>query len=182
MNYSKYKNFIIDILFLRKKLNVNRAKSVLDIEFDSYQDLGAKLVIFDMDDTLTEFLGKPKQKVIDLLNGLKNKDFNLAIFSNSSKERTKELENIFKELDIYSLTRSDKPHPEGYREIMARYNVTPEQTIMIGDRLGTDIYGAFLADIKYLFLVEPYSYVFKGKKAPVYIRLIRSLEKKLASI
>jgi predicted HAD superfamily phosphohydrolase YqeG len=47
---------------------------------------------------------------------------------------------------------------------------------MVGDRVGTDLWGAYLAGIKYRILVKPYSKSFGGQSAGVILKILKFFE------
>jgi predicted HAD superfamily phosphohydrolase YqeG len=61
---------------------------------------------------------------------------------------------------------------------MEHLKTGPRNTAMVGDRPGTDMWGAHRAGIKHTILVEPYSEAFGGKKPGAIIRLARAAEKR----
>ncbi|MBU0976088.1 MAG: HAD-IIIA family hydrolase [Patescibacteria group bacterium] len=176
MNYTKYIEFWLKGILGRKKVIIDRIKSVSEIDFRGLKT-SADLAIFDFDDTLVEFGGQLNSDMFDLLKKLKSMKYEVAVFSNCSKQRTEELDKILKPLGIYNVVRSDKPSPKGFIETMKHFDISPEKTIAIGDKIGTEMYGAYLAGIKFRILVEPFSYIFGGKKASIFHRILRKTEK-----
>ena len=79
-------------------------------------------------------------KVLDLIKELKEKNYNVYILSNLNKEahdvylRT----NLFDLVDGYVLSYKEhhiKPHQGIYKILIERYNLIPEESIFIDDRL-----------------------------------------------
>ncbi len=177
MDFAAYLKFWTKVV--PGKLNIvdERARSVFEIDFERLKEDGFKLVIFDVDDTIDDFHGEITTRARDFLKELQNSGYKVGVFSNSKKERMGYLNDLFKKLNIYNVYRSDKPNPLGFVEIMKHYEISPDNTIMVGDRIGTDILGAYLARIKKKILVEPFSEVFGGKKSGSFDRIIRKLEK-----
>jgi HAD superfamily hydrolase (TIGR01662 family) len=176
MNYKKYLNFWIHVFTKKERIITSQEKSVFDIDFARLtKDIN--LIIFDFDDTLVDFLGELKQDSLDLLNKLKQEGFEIAIFSNCTKKRFKELESMVSKLDVFLVTKRDKPSPDGFLQAVENFNTSPQKTVAIGDKIGTEMYGAFLAGIDKRILVEPYSYILGGKKANIFHRFVRKVEK-----
>ncbi len=165
----------------KKDLVTKKTESIFDIDFHLLKTEGFSLVIFDVDDTIDDYLGEIEGRSLQLLKDLQSVGFKVGIFSNSKPKRTKYLTEFFGQLNIYNVNRSDKPNPAGYFEILNHYKISPEETIMIGDKLGTDMFGAYLAGIKMRILVEPFSSVFDGRKAKLLDRLVRDIEKMFKS-
>jgi HAD superfamily phosphatase (TIGR01668 family) len=158
------------------KIRTLTAKSIYDIDYQRLKNAGIKLLVFDVDDTIAEHKGTIPERTTVLFKHLSLIGFKLALFSNCSTARTRELDKLFAGLDIYNSQRSDKPNPVGYLEICEHYKVVPEQAAMIGEKMGTDIYGGYLAKYKERILVQPFTEVFSGKKANLAIRILRRME------
>lgn len=176
MDYSKYLQFWTKGILGKKKIITDKKESVYGIDFESLKK-DVDLVIFDFDDTLVDFKGQLDSDMSDFLDVLIQKGYKIGVFSNCSEQRSEELHGILDPLGIYSVQRSDKPSPAGFVEVMEHYQISPDKTIAVGDKLGTEMYGAYLAGIKYRILVEPFSSVFGGKRASVFHRIVRKVEK-----
>lgn len=176
MNYKKYLTFYTEALPKRWRLPTGREKSIFDINFDNLKS-EIDLVIFDFDDTLSDFHGGINSSSEKLLNKLQKLKFNIAVLSNCSEERADFLDKLLAKWNILSVRGSNKPSEGGFLQAMQHYNVASDRTMAVGDKLGTDIYGAYLAKIKYRIIVEPYSKLFGGKKAELYNRVVRKFEK-----
>jgi len=175
MKLSAYISFAHDLLFTRYKFVTEKHRSIFDIDY-SRDVKKCKLIIFDFDDTLSDHTGVITRKTEDLMRSLQDQGLKLAVFSNCTKKRTKFLDNLLSRYRIYNVARSDKPDKAGYEEVMTAYHITPERTMMVGDRLGTDIYGGYKADIRFRIQVEPYSYVFGGNQVHIILKVVRKLE------
>lgn len=162
--------------FKQKGIVTDKAKSIFDIDFASFKQQ-ADLLIFDVDDTLTAFKQEIPQDTLDLMADLKSKGWQIAVYSNCSEQRSRELTQIFSPLKITSQMQSEKPKAEGYLQLAKEVNIDPFRAIMIGDKIGTDLYGAYLAGIKHRILVEPYSKVHKKPGADIFNKLVRYIEK-----
>jgi predicted HAD superfamily phosphohydrolase YqeG len=178
MNYTKYLQFYYKALLKRQVIITQQSKSVFDIDYTSLRK-ESNLIIFDYDDTLVDFLGSIGEDSISLLNKLKKMGFDLAVFSNCTPKRAKELMAVLSKLNVYNVTGSDKPSPRGFIEAINHFKTTPEKTIAVGDKLGTEMYGAYLANIKHRIIVNPFSYIHGGQKANFFHRCIRKFEKVL---
>lgn len=174
MDNKTYAKFWLETLF-KNNFASYTAKSIHAINYDDYFQKGYRLLIFDYDDTLTDFHGNLSQQTKDLLKFLST-GYKIAILSNFPPKREKSMKRNFEGLDVYFCKDSNKPNTAGYEEIMNHYKINNEKTIMIGDKVGTDLYGAYRAGIAKRILVEPYSKVFGGKKPNLVIRIFRKLE------
>lgn len=163
-----------------KKLFSKRMKSIYKLDVKSI-DKKIKVIIFDVDDTLRGHLDVMPKKTIMFLKSLDKKGFKIALFSNMTLKQKEDLKKLMKGVRVIYGRCNNKPSPKGYFDLFSREKVKPENVMVMGDRIGTDMFGAYLAGIKERVLVEPYSTVFRALKAPRYIRVMRRLEKWLFS-
>lgn len=181
INLFQYGRFFLRHALLRKKMAVIRKKSVYEIDYRRLQEQGIRLLIYDADDTLCEHhedLPERTKKLFRTLAASKAFPFHIAIISNSNKRRQERLSYQVKDFSIFVEKSANKPSPKGFLEILSHFQTKPEKAAVIGDRLGTDLFGAELAGIHHLVLIEPYSSIFGSRKAPFLIRVIRDLEKR----
>ncbi|MDO8481448.1 MAG: YqeG family HAD IIIA-type phosphatase [Nanoarchaeota archaeon] len=131
--------------FNRKLLTPNESvKSINDIDFKKLKTQGFKAILIDKDNTLTA----PYQTKISPLikKGFQEckKTFgkSVAIFSNHAGTADDfdyaTAKAIEKSLGI-AVIRHKKKKPAGMEEVEAFFNCRPEEIIVIGDRLFTDI-------------------------------------------
>jgi HAD superfamily phosphatase (TIGR01668 family) len=71
----------------------------------------------------------------------------LTLFVLSNSRRSHRCPDFCKALGVPCRRRSKKPSTLGFMETMARYGVTPEQTVMLGDQIFTDVLGANRAGV-----------------------------------
>ena len=173
MNLRKYFGFLVKQTFKPKSIATMREESVFSVNYDSLRKKGIKLLIFDVDDTLTgdqENLHDDSKK---LLISLKKK-FKLAVVTNRTYP-SKEIEDFCKKNKISYLMGADKPDHKKTSELLKNLETKPENSVLIGDR-PTDIWAAYNAGIKERILVEPYSIIF-GTRTSKKINFIRNFEK-----
>lgn len=86
---------------------------------------------------------------LDTLLRLKSQDYRLGIFSNAGDD--KDVQDQIEGFGIRShfdfvLTSAAcfyrKPHARAFEIALARWNITPEEAVMVGDSLRADIFGA----------------------------------------
>lgn len=182
INLFQYGRFFLRHALLRKKISLTRKKSIYEIDYRQLQEQGVRLLIYDADDTLCghhEDLSEKTKRLFRRLATGKAFPFQIAIISNSNKRRQERLSYQVKDFSIFIEKSANKPSPKGFLEILSHFQTKPENAAVIGDRLGTDLFGAELAGIPHLILVEPYSSLFEGRNAPFFIRVIRDMEKKI---
>ena len=115
-------------------------KDIYSIDYQKLKKAGIKCLIFDLDNTIApkEILF-PDKKVLELFLKLEDMNFNIAILSNSSKQR---VEPFKEKLNINSAYHSKKPFKNKYLKVLDLYHVKDNEVACIGDQLLTDILGA----------------------------------------
>ena len=145
--------------------------------FDDYTDVtadflcehGVKLLLSDLDFTLAPKKQKePDAALKRWIDSLRAGGIEFAILSNNrSGER---VERFCKPLGIGYVGHAGKPGTRGFREALARYGVTAEETAMLGDKLLTDTLGARRSGVLML-MVEP-----KGGPDGAWNRVLHALQ------
>lgn len=129
-------------------------KSIYYINYDKLYKKGIRLLLFDLDNTITpSHVNKPTKRLKKLFDELKDKGFKIIIMSNSTKHRIEPFKN---ELIVDACAFSLKPRKDKYVYIMDKFKYKHTETACIGDQLITDIYGANRLDITSI-LVNPLS-------------------------
>ncbi len=122
----------------------------------SVQDLiaaGIQAVLLDLDNTL---VGWQRHDVPDAvlawLADLKAAGIKLCLVSNTRFGRR--LKKLSEELDIPYVRRAWKPRKRGFRAAMQELAVDPANTVMVGDQMFTDVWGANRSGV-YSIMVKP---------------------------
>jgi HAD superfamily phosphatase (TIGR01668 family) len=142
-----------------------------DILPETLKKYNIKGVLVDLDDTLvTHNCPVPGDNVTEWLDILRKNGYYVCIVSNNHKRRT----TAFAEkLDIGFFYNSFKPAKFNILKALQVLNIKPEEAVLIGDQLFTDVKAAKLCGLK-AFLVDPV-----GNKATLFIKFKREIEKKL---
>ncbi len=129
-------------------------KSIYYINYDKLYRKGIRLLLFDLDNTITPVhVNKPTKRLKKLFDELKDKGFKIVIMSNSTKRRIEPFKNgLLVDACAFSL----KPKKNRYLRIMEKLKYKHTEVAAIGDQLITDIYGANKLDITSV-LVNPLS-------------------------
>lgn len=115
--------------------------SILDIEPEELYRSGKRLVLLDVDNTLLPWKSESiPPESLAWVESLKRAKLHICILSNT--RHPARLDRIAKRLGVPYLRGKFKPNPSIYRQAMAAHQVRPDQTIMIGDQLFTDVLGA----------------------------------------
>jgi hypothetical protein len=113
---------------------------------------GVKLVLADLDNTLVAYkVPAPTPEVVAWKNALADQGIRLFILSNSRKPGR--AQNFAQALGVPFQGHSGKPKRAGYLRAMERMGCTPQQTVMIGDQIFTDVLGANNAGVTPLLIL-----------------------------
>ncbi len=127
------------------------APSIFEISYDQLKKQGIKSLFFDLDNTIIGYdENRLSDKHIKFFNELK-KDFNLLIMSNSGYKR---VSFALQDLDCNYLWHSLKPTKIGFKKALKKVNTKKEETLLIGDQLMTDVFGANRFGIQTI-LIQP---------------------------
>ena len=112
-------------------------KDVFSINYDALKKKNIKLLIFDLDNTLSlvdELV--PSKEIEKLINNL-SKEFTIIVASNNSYQR---VSNFCKALNCQFLSSSMKPTKKLTRFLNKNFNYTFNEIAIIGDQIVTDIF------------------------------------------
>ena len=131
--------------------------------------IGVKGIILDIDNTLEPYENaNPGERVIAWLEALRMQGIKAAIVSNNGKDR---VELFNKDISLPAYYKAKKPFKRNLYRAMADMNTRPEETILMGDQVFTDVWAAHNAKIRAI-LVPP----IKDKTDP-FTRFKRFLER-----
>ncbi len=161
---------------LRSLLPDEELESIHEIDFAKLKARGKRAIIFDLDNTLGEWgFTKLDERVWRLFEMLKKNGFVLGFLSNDDGEERGWLKAKLDGCPMIFHAR--KPLSASYKKLLAQMNVRPEQAVMVGDQLFTDIFGAKRLKI-YSILVEPVD----RTKESFFTRLRRMVERALLQL
>ena len=145
-----------------------------DIDFTSLYNQGYRLILTDLDNTLISYAETtPNNQIHEKFQQLKELGFEIILVSNNMQERI----NAFCEpLDVQGFASARKPLLYGFKKAFDAKKIpaTRSETIIIGDQLMTDIYGANRFGV-YNILVNP----IKRKTEKWYTKFNRRIEEKM---
>lgn len=147
------------------------ADKVYDIDLDGLKKNGIKGFIFDIDNTLVTYAQPTAtDEVKAWLKRLEDMGFKLYIVSNNDKERVR----IFSEsANLMHFGKALKPLSYFLRRACRNMGIKPEETVLVGDQLFTDIWGGNFLKMTTV-LVNPISDV-EGK----FVKFKRKFEKRI---
>ena len=114
--------------------------SIDKIPFEILEKNNIKGIMFDLDNTLTDYKGIMNNEKIEWIKEAKKRGIKICILSNS--HRQKKIRGLMREPDINGLNFAMKPMLKGYRYALDLLDVNKENACMIGDQIFTDIWGA----------------------------------------
>ena len=122
------------------------AESIYEIDLSFYKKIGIKYVFADLDNTLDSYKQPtPLEKAKELKSKLEKEGIELIIVSNNTGAR---VQKYSKELGVRHFSSLAKPFSVKIKKIMKRSNIKPEEVVMIGDQIVTDISCANGAKVK----------------------------------
>ncbi len=136
---------------------------------DFLSRIGVKGIILDIDNTLEPYENEsPGKQVIAWLDSLKAAGIKAAIVSNNGKDR---VELFNKDISLPAYYKAKKPFKKNLYKAMADMNTAPEETILMGDQVFTDVWAAHNAKIRAI-LVPPIK-----DKTDIFTKFKRLLER-----
>lgn len=127
-------------------------EKITDIDFSKLYEKGYRNILCDLDNTLTAFFNKyPDEKTVVFVNKIKELGFNFYVISNNRKKR---VNDFCKTLDIKWLHRAGKPGVLKISLFMKENKIFPDDSIIIGDQIMTDIIMANRLEM-HSILIEP---------------------------
>ena len=144
-------------------------KSVESIPYYFIEENNIKLILIDMDNTIIDKKGNYSDDIKQWVSRMKRSGVQIYIFSNSIF--TKLVEKIAKELGVKYCSNARKPFLKNFKYVSKKENISPENMLIIGDQLFTDIWGGNRFGIKTI-LVKPVS-----KEEGIHTKVKRPFEK-----
>ncbi|MCX5750382.1 MAG: YqeG family HAD IIIA-type phosphatase [Candidatus Saganbacteria bacterium] len=129
------------------------ADSLFKINFERLYKMGFRAIILDIDDTLIpKHVNEIYPAVLDFIEDLKATGFKICLTSNN--RHPLRVQYIGKNLGLPFSSLSLKPLPFAFDKALAMMDAKPEETLVIGDQLFTDILGGNIKKL-YTVFVEP---------------------------
>lgn len=119
-------------------------ESVYAIDYPRLYADGYRALIFDIDNTLVHHGDDSNLRVDSFLQGLQAAGWKLLFLSNNSEQRIRRFNARIGADYIYDAC---KPSPAGFHRALEKLAVGPDEALVIGDQVFTDIRGANAAGI-----------------------------------
>lgn len=121
-------------MFLKPDYEV---ENIYAIDLDELKNIGINAILFDLDSTLmASKSAEYAPSTLKWLNNVRNNFFIGVISNNKNAEYIKKVIAIS---DFPILFDAKKPSVKKTSEFMAKYEILPEHTVIVGDRPLTDI-------------------------------------------
>ncbi len=144
-----------------------RTGSAYTINYEKLYKLGIRGIIFDIDNTLVPHDAPADDRSRALIKRIHEAGIKTIILSNNGQKRVKSFAD---EVGCAYIFKAAKPKTEGFLLSMKKLGTGRKSTILIGDQLFTDVWGASRAGIRSI-LVKRISF-----HERYYIHLKRILE------
>jgi uncharacterized protein len=124
------------------------ATSVYDVKVEFFLSIGVKNLLIDLDNTLDSYkLFTPSPRAVALKKTLLASGINVFIISNNHGPRVTAYATA---LGVEYLHSTRKPFAYKVRRLLKEKNYRPEETMLVGDQLITDVLCAKRAGIRVL--------------------------------
>ncbi|HLN62831.1 MAG TPA: YqeG family HAD IIIA-type phosphatase [Symbiobacteriaceae bacterium] len=153
-------------------------KSIFAIDLDKLHAGGYRAIMLDLDNTLVKWNDPdPTPGLMEWLERVRQKGFEACIVSNNSGPRVSE---FAAKVGIPFISKATKPRRKGFREAMERLGVRPEQTVVIGDQIFTDVLGGNRSGARTILVVpiDPREFFFTQIVRKVERRVLRYFDRK----
>ena len=110
----------------------------IDVEYMNMHN--KKVIISDLDNTLISWDSKKDTKELNKwLKKMRKAGFDIIVVSNNTEER---VEEFCKKLNLQYVAGAKKPLTIGFKRALKKLNRKPEEAIILGDQVLTDVLGA----------------------------------------
>lgn len=136
---------------------------VTEIDARQLRAEGAQAVLLDLDNTLVGWHRRDvPAAVVEWIESLKAAGLKLCLVSNT--RYGERLRTLASELEIPFVRRAWKPRRRGFREALAELGVAPEDAVMVGDQVFTDVWGGNRMGMRTILVRPMYRREFLGTK------------------
>lgn len=152
-------------------------QSIFEIDLDRLKAKGFRAIMLDLDNTLVKWNDPdPTPGLKEWLDQVKAMGFVACIVSNNSGPRVSE---FAARVGIPFISNAAKPRRKGFREAMARFGVKPEETVVVGDQIFTDVLGGNRSGAHTILVVpiDPREFFFTQMVRKVERRVLRYLDR-----
>ena len=127
-------------------------EAVYQLKAERLKALGIKAVMVDLDNTLIAWNnpdGTPE--LLEWLSEMRENQVKVIVVSNNKQAR---VARAVEKFGVDYIWRAMKPFERGIKQALKKFGEKPEEVVMVGDQLMTDIRAAHRAGVKSI-LVQP---------------------------
>lgn len=148
---------------LRQLCPTEAYHTLWEIELDKLVAAGKRLVLIDIDNTLLPWRSEDfPPESLDWLERGRELGLNFCILSNT--RNVERLQRLSERMGVPYMQGKFKPSRMMYRAALERFGVRPEEAVMVGDQLFTDVLGANRAGIEAIWVKPMTSREFVGTR------------------
>lgn len=120
--------------------------SIYELDLDDLYAKGIRLILADLDNTIARYKqSEPDEALRSWKDEVEERGMILFVLSNGRKPwRSRRFCAGF----VDYISHASKPQPHSFHNAMKQCGCKPEETIMLGDQIFTDIWGAHNAHIR----------------------------------
>ncbi|MDW4293523.1 YqeG family HAD IIIA-type phosphatase [Staphylococcus saprophyticus] len=114
-------------------------QSIFQIDIEKLANSGVKGIITDLDNTLVGWdVADPTKAVKEWFDRAKELCITVTIVSNNNEQR---VGNFSKSLNVDYIFKAKKPRGCAFNQASKLMNLNPEEIVVIGDQMLTDVFG-----------------------------------------
>lgn len=148
---------------VRQFAPAHAAESLPAIDLQRLYDKGKRLILLDVDHTLVEWKAEEfAPEVVAWVERAKAMGFGLCIISNT--HRLDRLERLKTKLGVETVRGRFKPSTAMFRLALIKFDRKPEEAVMVGDQMMTDVLGANRAGIDAIWVRKMDGKEFSGTR------------------
>lgn len=115
-------------------------RSIYTMNLNLLEQQGVRVIFADLDNTLARYSERtPSERLLAWKQSLEQHGIRLFVVSNSRKSTR--ADEFCRAGDIPYIKHAGKPKKQGFVRALEWNDVTPEQVVMVGDQIFTDILG-----------------------------------------
>lgn len=116
------------------------AQSIYEIPIDFFKKCGVTTLLIDLDNTLDSYrLYVPTERAFYLIEDMKKAGITPVVVSNNTGKR---VGAYARSLDVEFISSARKPFSGRIKKFLKEKGLTPEQSMLVGDQLMTDVLAA----------------------------------------
>ena len=122
------------------------AQSIYEIPVDFYKKCGVTILLIDLDNTLDSYrLYAPTERAVSLIKSIKEEGITPVVVSNNTAKRVGQYANA---LGVEFISSARKPFSGRIKKFLKEKGINPEQAMLVGDQMMTDVLAAKGAKIR----------------------------------